>query len=145
MLLGAVHGGRVYGSCGDWLAHPGDGPMATSATDAFQMPIGNQSATGGLFRDVNEPLDVSRSLARNPPPEESPHAPCNGPHCRNAPDQPIAPVPVQIELRVRDSGFVENVETNLRAEEPTLNDFLGGASAAQGFPRGIDRPPRLAP
>ena len=126
-LLQSATGLRAFGSCGDWLAHPGQSPSTAERTGGdSQMPAPAKDSVG-------------RSLASG---EQPSPLPCDGPSCRNAPPKPI---PASPPSTVNASDKLLLASHDIVCDALSRWSFAGNntsAHALRGFPVDIEHPPR---
>jgi len=114
------HGTVASASCGDWLADP-------SHSMAVAIPTSQ------------EPADIPERLADR----AGGPAPCHGPLCRQAPDQPAPPLPATISVRIDKLG----IAAPPAVDDPEARQFglspESEAHSARGFPLRVEHPPRV--
>jgi hypothetical protein len=120
-LLVLLGGAQAHATCGDWLAHPDDGPPAGSAP-------------------ANHP-----DSATSPGPLESNSqpGPCRGAFCGQSPSTPIAPPRIQRPTtRDRVVAMLVADEASEAASCDSSLYWQCDAAPLAGFSSRIDHPPR---
>lgn len=110
-------GSVANASCGDWLADPGH-----SMAVADQTPVGISDGQANLV---------------------SGRAPCDGPYCRKAPDQPAPPVPLIISIQTEKLGISAPSAASISEVRRFGVLRESNAHPATGYPLRVEHPPRV--
>ncbi len=113
-------------SCGDWLAH-----------------IGDRSAASKDF-STSRPSGTPTELISGREGRDSQPAPCHGPHCGQAPEQPLPLLPSNVSLR--SEQLVLTATTDFGPPKTWQFDTLreSHVHSAKGFFPCPDHPPRVS-
>jgi hypothetical protein len=126
MTLQAIAVSRADASCGDWLAHPGT---------AVNMDVDDHAAGAN---SGSQPMKMGSGSSRRLPGS----APCSGPFCRNAPQQPDPTVPASISFQTDKIALSYHAGAQLPERLQFYRQGEPEPHPARGFPSRIDHPPR---
>jgi hypothetical protein len=126
LTLQVVAVSRADASCGDWLAHSGT---------AVNMDV-DDHAPGA--NSGSQPMKMGSGNSRRLPGS----APCSGPFCRHAPQQPDPSVPASVSFQTDKTALTYFAGARLAEHLQFFRQGESDPHPARGFPTRIDHPPR---
>jgi hypothetical protein len=117
----------AHGSCGDWLVHSDGRPGFVVTFRAANFDAKPMSFTTRIIEPVLPPVPM----------------PCHGPHCGQAPDRSLPPVPTMTSPPSEQIGLTASSAPSSSAAGRFGTKPGHRVHPAKGFFPGLDHPPRV--